>query len=394
MQAVILCAGKSTRTHPLTVNKPKPLLKIANETILEHNLKQLNGLVDEVILVIGFCKEQMKQFAESIKNNYEFKISFVEQKELLGTGHAVQVCKDKINSRFIALNGDDLYGRKDIENCLKHRYCNLVAKVKFPKRFGTIKYKGNRLVSIHEKSDKPPSELVNTGLFVLNKSIFDFPVGKTERGEIELTDMVNEVAKKETFNYERASEWLPVSYPWHVLEANEFLLQKLKPEIKGKIEKNATIKGNVSIGKGTLVKNGAYIEGPVLIGEKCEIGPNCYIRACTSIGNNCKVGNAVEIKNSVLMDSVKVGHLSYIGDSIIGEGTNIGAGTITANLRHDNQNVYTMVKAQKTDTGRKKFGAIIGENVHTGINTSIYPGRKIWPEKTTLPGEVVRKDIN
>ena len=93
------------------------------------------------------------------------------------------------------------------------------------------------------------------------------------------------------------------------------------------------------------------------------------------------------------MDGSKIPHLSYIGDSVIGENVNLGAGTITANLRHDNGNIKSMIKEKLIDTKRRKFGAVIGDNVHTGINTSIYPGRKIWPGKTTLPGEVIKKDV-
>ena len=137
---------------------------------------------------------------------------------------------------------------------------------------------------------------------------------------------------------------------------------------------------------------GTYIRGNVVIGEDCHIGPNCFLRGNTSIGNECHIGQAVEIKNSIIMDKAKVPHLSYIGDSVIGENSNLGAGTITANLKHDNKNVMSVVKGKLIDTGRRKFGAIIANDVHTGINTTIYPGRKIWPGVGTKPGEIVDKD--
>ncbi len=85
--------------------------------------------------------------------------------------------------------------------------------------------------------------------------------------------------------------------------------------------------------------------------------------------------------------------MSYIGDSILGDNVNLGAGTITANLRHDNANIKSPVKRDLINAGRRKLGTIIGNNVHTGIHTSIYPGRKIWPDKTTLPGEIIKKDV-
>ena len=93
------------------------------------------------------------------------------------------------------------------------------------------------------------------------------------------------------------------------------------------------------------------------------------------------------------MDGAAVPHLSYVGDSVIGVGANLGCGTITANFRHDGKNHKSMIRGELVDTGRRKFGAIVGDDVHTGINTSIYPGRKLWPGTSTLPGEIVSSDV-
>ena len=95
----------------------------------------------------------------------------------------------------------------------------------------------------------------------------------------------------------------------------------------------------------------------------------------------------------MILAKSSIGHLSYVGDSVLGTGVNFGAGTTTSNFRHDGKNHRTAVDGVLIDTGRRKFGAIIGDGVHTGIHTSIYPGRQLWPGTTTLPGEIVRKDI-
>src|SRR3989338_554814 len=105
MQAIILAAGKSTRTFPLTLTRPKPLLKVGKKTLLEHNLEQLDGLFDEVILVVGYKKEMLTNFIDKIKNNYKFKIRFVEQKEQLGTGHALLQVKDIVKDKFLLMMG-------------------------------------------------------------------------------------------------------------------------------------------------------------------------------------------------------------------------------------------------------------------------------------------------
>ncbi len=185
-----------------------------------------------------------------------------------------------------------------------------------------------------------------------------------------------------------------ITYPWDLLKVNARIVGALKKNnIKGTVRDGVTIDGNVTIGKGTVLLPGVYIEGNVIIGNNCKIGPNCYIRGNTYIADNCHIGQAVEIKNSIIMNNVCAGHLSYVGDSIICPYVNLGAGTITANLRHDGKPNKSEVKGKLVDTGRRKLGVIIGDNVHTGINTSLYPGRKIWPNLSTKPGEIVNKDI-
>lgn len=180
-------------------------------------------------------------------------------------------------------------------------------------------------------------------------------------------------------------------YPWELLDLHEGLLTTLASQARetpAQLAEGATL----VIAEGTRVLPGVYVEGLVVIGQNCKIGPNCYLRGPISIGDNCHVGQAVELKNCIVGDGTNIGHLSYIGDSILANGVNLGAGTVTSNLRHDGKNHHSLVDGQLTDTGRRKFGTIIGNGVHTGIHTSLYPGRKLGPGTTTLPGEVVSQD--
>jgi carbonic anhydrase/acetyltransferase-like protein (isoleucine patch superfamily) len=182
-------------------------------------------------------------------------------------------------------------------------------------------------------------------------------------------------------------------FPWDLLRANEqFLASLCEGRIEGKVHASAVIEGTLHLGKGSRILPGVFIEGNVVIGEHCTIGPNCYVRGASSIGNHCRIGQSVEIKNSLILNSTKVAHLSFVGDSILGENVNLGAGTIISNFRHDGATHRSLVDGELVDTERIKFGAIVGDRVHTGIHTSIYPGRKLWPGTTTLPGEIVRKD--
>ncbi|MDO8687158.1 MAG: glucose-1-phosphate thymidylyltransferase, partial [Dehalococcoidales bacterium] len=175
-----------------------------------------------------------------------------------------------------------------------------------------------------------------------------------------------------------------ISYPWDLLAANESLMAETKAQRLGQVEDNVTIKEPVSIGRGTIVRSGSYIVGPVLIGQDCDIGPNCYIRPCTAIGDGCHVGAAVEVKNSIVMNGSKIPHLNYVGDSVIGEECNLGAGTKIANLKLDKKNIVV----GRIDTGRRKLGAILGDGVETGINASINVGCMIGNNTHIGPGAI------
>ncbi len=395
IQAIIMAAGKSTRTWPLTLTIPKPLLKVMNKEIIKHNLDALQGLVDEVIVIVGYKKELI---IDEIGNKYgKLKIRYAEQKRQLGTGHALKSVEQIIENKFIVMGGDDIFSKRDIKACLKHKYAVLGCKVEDPSRFGVFTINGKEVKKITEKPKNFVSDIANTGLYVFDKSVFSFKLKKSQRGEYEIVDYINALVKKEKVVCEKVKEhWLSVGYPWDLIEANNVLVSKIKSDtmrdIRGKVEKNVTINGKLKVGKGTEILSGTYIKGNVVIGENCLIGPNCFLRGNTSVGDGCHIGQAVEIKNSIIMDNAKVPHLSYIGDSVIGKNSNLGAGTITANLKHDNKNVRSVVKGKQIDTGRRKFGTIIADDVHTGINTTIYPGRKIWPGLGTLPGEAVAKD--
>jgi bifunctional UDP-N-acetylglucosamine pyrophosphorylase/glucosamine-1-phosphate N-acetyltransferase len=159
------------------------------------------------------------------------------------------------------------------------------------------------------------------------------------------------------------------------------------------VEQGAHLIGPVSVAETARIRSGAYIEGPAFIDEDADVGPNCYIRPCTSIGKKVRVGNACEIKNSILMDGTHVGHLSYVGDSILGEKCNLGAGTIIANLRFDNEAVKMMIKDKLIDTGRRKLGAVFGDNVKTGIKSLFMPGVKVGENTWVGANLMVERDL-
>ena len=344
MQAVILAAGKSTRTYPLTITRPKPLLKVTNKTLLEWNFNALDGLVNEVILVVGYKKDMIIKFVDKIKNKYKFKIKFVEQKEQLGTGHALSLVEKFVEDRFILLMGDNVYSKKDVKNCLKFKNSILVKRMKNPELFGVVVQNNNILVNIIEKPRLFVSDLVNCALYAFDKKIFDLlkKVKKSKRKEYEIVDAIKYLSMVGEINCVKSEEWFPISYPWDLLEADRYFRKK----------KN-------DIGKNTKV-NGKIID--------------------SSVGDNCIIDGFV--KNSIIMDNVTIEKNSVIEDSVIGSNVYFGGRILSE------ENVKSMIKGKPVIV--KKLGAILSDNVIAN-DVIIKPGCKIWPNKE-IKGEI-KEDV-
>jgi UDP-N-acetylglucosamine diphosphorylase / glucose-1-phosphate thymidylyltransferase / UDP-N-acetylgalactosamine diphosphorylase / glucosamine-1-phosphate N-acetyltransferase / galactosamine-1-phosphate N-acetyltransferase len=393
MQAIVLAAGEGSRMRPLTANRPKVMLPVAGKPLLEQIVVRARDAgIDSFVFVVGYGKSSITDhFGDG--DSRGVKIDYAVQDKQLGTGHALQAAEHKAQDRFLVLNGDVLPDSDSLKELATSEE-NAVAAIKVddPRRYGVFLQEDGYFKTVVEKSENPPSNLANAGIYSLKRSIFDdlrqAPLSK--RGEYELTDGLNLLAIKEKIRIITLRSWLEVGRPWDILTANDALLRDLQPTVLGEVEPGAVLKGDVSVGKGTVIMAGSYIEGPAIIGENCKIGPNCFIRPTTVLGNDVRVGNAVEVKNSAVMDGTKIGHLSYVGDSVIGENCNFGAGTICANLRHDKANIRSFIKGQPNDSGRRKLGVIMADDVKTGIHTSIYPGTTIESGYRGLPAAVLK----
>ena len=400
---MILAAGEGTRMRPLTSTKPKPMLPVAGKPILEWNLQALaSSGIKTAVIIVGYRKEKIIDY---FGDEYSgIKIDYIEQKEQLGTAHAVLMAEGKVSGSFIVMNGDVLVGSEPIQSLIKGfedskaDACMVLANVREPRNYGIAEVSGGLVTSLEEKPAKPKSSLANAGVYGFKDTVFEKLkiVGKSERLEYELTDVLSEfVGSGRVLAVVSKDDWMDVGLPWHLLDANEILLKKmdLKVSDDAVIEDGAHISGPVYIGAGTQVRSGCYIIGPAFIGKDCLMGPNCFIRPYTTIMDGCHIGASVEIKNSMVMSKSNVPHLSYVGDSILGENVNLGAGTNIANLRFDDSEVKVEVKETIQGSGRRKFGALIGDNVKTGINVSIMPGRAIYPGATVEAGSMVRNTI-
>ena len=406
-KAILLAAGDSTRMLPLSANQPKHLLPIAGKPLLFHTLEALETAgIEETLIVYGYHAEKLSEAVNSETwGKGKMTVSFVLQEERRGTAHAAGYAKSFVgDDTSLLMNGDIIVGPGDFEGLIEYHEKGgfemtlAVQPIDDPSAYGVVAVKEGKATKLIEKPTKEEmvSNLVNVGLYAVGASLWD-AIERTNlspRGEYEITDSIGMLIKKGNVGaYSLRTWWLDIGKPWDLLAANQQILSLVSSRIEGIVEEGAVIKGNCIIESGAVVKSGAYIEGPAFIGENAVIGPNCYIRAYTSLGKRVKIGNAVEIKNSIIMENTNVGHLSYVGDSIIGRESNFGAGTITANLRHDDKAVSTTLKGKRVSSGRRKLGAIIGDNVKTGIGTSIAPGIVMHQGSRTGIGVIVDRDI-
>lgn len=375
--------------RPLTYTRPKVMIPIANKPILEHLvIAAREAGISEFVFVVGYRDEQVRDYFGG-GERWGVKIEYCNQKKQLGTADALRMAEGRVDGSFLMMNGDIIVNTADIKKVIDKGGCALgMIEVKDAAGLGVIEASRGKVVRIYEKAEKPPSNLANAGLYLLTPEIFEAInlTLKSPRGEYEITDSLQLMIDGGHKVYcQGIGYWLPLSYPWDLLWANEALLTGIEPQNDGKLEENVVLRGAVAIGKGTVVKSGTYIAGPVIIGQNCNIGPNCLIRPHTSIGDGCHIGNAVEVKNSIIMKSADIPHHNYIGDSVIGEVCNFGAGTKIANLRLDEAEIWV----GSINTGRRKLGAIIGDGVKTGINTSINVGTMIGNNTHIGPGAVV-----
>ena len=180
------------------------------------------------------------------------------------------------------------------------------------------------------------------------------------------------------------------TYPWELLpKIKEFIL-----ELQKKLDMNIyEDKGdNVFIAKSAKIYPNANIYGPCIIGEETEVRPGAFIRGNAIVGNNCVVGNSTELKNVILFNNVQVPHYNYVGDSILGYKSHMGAGSITSNVKSDKTLVVVKDKTagEEIETGLKKFGAMLGDNVEVGCNSVLNPGTVVGRRSNIYPTSCVR----
>ena len=279
----ILAAGKGTRLLPLTETKPKPLIPIAGKPLLQHSIEMFReNNITKILLIVGHYKEKIQDFFGNGKD-FGVEISYIEQKEFLGTAHATNLVKDFAGQDpFLLFYGDQYMDSQIFEEIVNefstNSYDGLISAkyMEDPKKWGILKSNNDGFLEkiIEKPSDDRFGNLANAGVYIFNQDIFE-GIAKTEksiRGEYELTDSIQYlIDNKKNIKIVDISDyyWNGVGYPWQILETNQHIISKMDSNLIHNsvlIEDSVTIHGFVEIGDGTIIKAGTYIEGPLIIG--------------------------------------------------------------------------------------------------------------------------------
>lgn len=222
MQAVILAAGVGKRMLPLTLTRPKPLVEVGGKPIIEHVIDALPSEIDDIIIVVGYKAEMIQ---ERLGKSYGGrKIRYVVQEKPEGTAHALRLAEPFLKGRFFFMFADDLHGKEDLKEALKHDLAILAAEHVDPSRFGVIEVKKDgTLANILEKPDQPTSNLVSTGAMVLDERIFNYSVERHESGEYYLTPALARLAAEHSVAVVKQGFWVPLATPEDVLNAEKVL---------------------------------------------------------------------------------------------------------------------------------------------------------------------------
>lgn len=379
--------------RPLTARRPKVMLPVAGRPLMEHLLERAveAGFDDFLVLTHYQAGAVRSHFGNGKK--WRARIRYADQGTAQGTGHALGQLKDRVRGRFALLYADSLFDVRDLERLRNAGGLAVGAKrVEDARPYGLLSVTKGALRGIEEKPTVPKPGWVNTGAYVLDRAIAArcSRLGPSPRGEFELTDAVAEAAGREKVAVVRCDSWRDAGRPWDLLALQEALMADLEPRMEGRIDPSVIVEGPVVVERGAHLRHHSVIEGPVIVQRGARVGPHAYVRPATTIGPNAHVGASVEIKNSILMESAHVPHLSYVGDSILGTNVNLGAGTNVANLKHSRNNVRVQVESGEwVNTGRRKFGAVIADDVKTGINTTINVGAVLATGAQVLAGRFV-----
>ncbi|PKL36597.1 hypothetical protein CVV38_01705 [Candidatus Peregrinibacteria bacterium HGW-Peregrinibacteria-1] len=401
MKVLVLAAGRSNRMKPLS---DKVFLSFCGKPLLQWQLEGLQNSGFQEFVIVG-NRENIDKIQE-LKNTLKINATIVEQKDLdSGMCGAILAAKPHLSGDTLIFNSNDIVDQSafskihDSYKSSDHDSYILGKKVDSYFPGGYLKTDGDLITGIVEKPGEgnEPSSLVNLVVH-LHRNIEQF-IEHLEKAksdsddlyEVAMDNMIKDGKKFQAVEYH--DFWQPIKYPWHIHSVFEYLIAQSTPAIalSAQISPRASINGHVIIEENVKVMDGAVIQGPAYIGKNSIIANNTLVRQ-SHIGDDSVIGFGSEVARSYLSAEVWT-HSNYIGDSIIGNNVSFGAGTVTGNLRLDDQEITVNISENKVSTGKKKLGIICGDNVRFGINTGIMPGVKIGSNSYIGAGITIAQDI-
>ena len=390
MKAIILAAGEAAHLSPFSETRPISMIGVAGRTMLDNTFALLKSAgINDIFIVVGHKKDKLIERLQQQDHN-GLNLHYVEQKRKLGIGHAVMQVKNKISpgEYFLLLYGDTLTAENIFSKVQQsfHSFKCPVASICLPpsnQMFGNVFL--NARMEITKIVEKPKGNnlgnYVLSGVFILPASFFKLLESSGKSMEKALKKVVAEEGLRASM---WEDEWLDVVHPWEILTANKMIMDSWQESSIAKtatLEANVTLQGIVRIEAGAIIKSGAVLEGPCCIGEGSYIGNNSLIRSYTSVGKKCSVGSGVELKNCVVMDNSQIGRLSFVGDSVLGENVDMGAGCMTVNRQVDWKPISVKNGKRNIETGMTKLGAFLGDGVVVGAGNTLPPGMVVAPGK-------------
>ncbi len=373
---------------PFSSTRPNPMLPVCGSYVIDYTLGMLKAAgVNLANMVVGSHADVIKSHL-SHGHPSGMAIHIINQGKQAMIGKAILKAKSRFSpgEHFVLVYADTLTTSNIFSVALQSfgLHNDPVASICHTgsaEKYGAV-YLGQdmKITKIIEKPKKKAGlgNYVLSGVFVLPERFF----GYLEKARGDMEQALKNLIDKETL---RASiwenDWLDMAYPWDILTANRMIMDQWKTaEIHHSVELSETIiKGPVRICQGAEVRAGSVLEGPAFIGPGAFIGHNVLIRPYTCVGANSVIGVGAELKNCALFPGVNVGRLSFIGDSVVGESVDIGAGTMTINRTIDSKPVKVKVGGKIVDTGLEKIGAFIGDKAVIGASNTLAAGVKIDP---------------
>jgi bifunctional UDP-N-acetylglucosamine pyrophosphorylase/glucosamine-1-phosphate N-acetyltransferase len=262
-----------------------------------------------------------------------------------------------------------------MQNISKYGNCILIKYKKDASAFGAVVIEKGFVKDIVEKSKEFVSNYVNTGMYCFSPEVFAIikNLSPSIRGEYEITDAVKVLAKDNKMHAEEVQGyWIPVGYPWHILDATEKLLEENKDiSIKGKLGNNVIIEGSVDIGEGSIVEDGCVLKGNIVIGKGCLIGENCTLEGFTAIGDGSRIGEKVKLENTIVGAGCELEAGCEVKNSVLGDKARLNKGVKISNVGKKGT-VKVNGDGKEYDSGKEKLGAFVGDKCE--VCKKLHPG--------------------